>query len=41
MYDGKSERRNSGSRVGKLGIVHQDSLEDVPEINSNHQDVSN
>lgn len=44
-YDGKSsggERRNSGgsSRINKLGIVHQDSLEDVPEINCNNQDVS-
>lgn len=30
-------RRNSGSRTGRL--MHQDSLEDVPEINSNNQDV--
>lgn len=31
-------RRNSGSKVRSM-VVHQDSLEDVPDINSNNQDV--
>jgi synaptotagmin-14/16 len=39
LRDSRIERRNSGSKSLRSSIVHQDSLEDVPDINSN-QDVS-
>lgn len=42
--DDKSSRRNSSStssnRYAKTGPQQQDSLDDVPDINSNNQDVS-
>ncbi|KAG5670338.1 hypothetical protein PVAND_000612 [Polypedilum vanderplanki] len=34
----REKRRNSGSKTGRLSVTHQDSLEDVPDINSNNQD---
>lgn len=37
---GVDGRRNSGSKVIKSTVIHQDSLEDVPDINSNNQDVN-
>jgi hypothetical protein len=39
LRDSRIERRNSGSKLLRSSIAHQDSLEDVPDINSN-QDVS-
>lgn len=40
LRDSRIERRNSGNKSMRSSIVHQDSLEDVPDINSNNQDVS-
>lgn len=40
LRDSRIERRNSGSKSMRSSIIHQDSLEDVPDINSNNQDVS-
>lgn len=40
LRDSRIERRNSGSKVLRSNIVHQDSLEDVPDISNNNLDVS-
>lgn len=39
LRDSRIERRGSGSKL-RSSIAHQDSLEDVPDINSLNQDVS-
>lgn len=40
LRDSRIERRNSGSKILRSNIIHQDSLEDVPDISNNNQDVS-
>lgn len=39
LRETKIERHNNHNKTIRNGIHHQDSLEDVPDINSNNQDV--
>ena len=39
LRDSRIDRRNSGSKSLRSSIVHQDSLDDVPDLSTN-QDVS-
>lgn len=40
LRDSRIERRNSGSKLMRSSILHQDSLDDVPDIGGGNQDVS-